>query len=98
MTARQLPERPTSTSSSGRRRICCAPPARTTPPHSRDSAPCRRSRHSDGDLAHTSLGLHDAQSVIARESGLDSWNALRERVEELTLEFAAAADLARAIG
>jgi ankyrin repeat protein len=45
---------------------------------------------SDPDLARASLGLHDAQSVIAREYGLDSWNALRERVEELTLEFAAA--------
>src|SRR5688572_21457252 len=44
----------------------------------------------DADLARATLGLHDAQSVIAREHGLDSWNALRERVEELTLEFGAA--------
>jgi ankyrin repeat protein len=49
-------------------------------------------RSSDVDLARASLALHDAQSVIAREYGLDSWNALRERVEELTLEFGAAAD------
>lgn len=48
--------------------------------------------HSDADLEGAPLGLHDAQSVIAREYGLDSWNALRERVEELTLEFGAAAD------
>ena len=48
--------------------------------------------HSDADLARASLGLHDAQSVIAREYGLDSWNALRERVEELTLEFGFATD------
>ena len=47
---------------------------------------------SDADLVRTPLGLHDAQSVIAREYGLDSWNALRERVEELTLEFGAALD------
>ena len=46
--------------------------------------------HSDADLSRASLALHDAQSVIAREYGLDSWNALRERVEELTLEFGAA--------
>jgi ankyrin repeat protein len=44
-------------------------------------------RLSDVDLARTSLALHDAQSVIAREHGFASWNALRERVEELTLDF-----------
>jgi ankyrin repeat protein len=41
----------------------------------------------DADLARASLALHDAQSVIAREHGFPSWNALRERVEELTLGF-----------
>jgi ankyrin repeat protein len=49
-------------------------------------------RHSDSDLARAALALHDAQSVIAREYGLDSWNALRDHVEELTLEFGAAVD------
>jgi ankyrin repeat protein len=39
----------------------------------------------DDELARASLALHDAQSVIAREHGFPSWNALRERVEELTL-------------
>ena len=47
---------------------------------------------SDVDLARRTLALHDAQSVIAREHGFDTWNALRERVEELTLEFSAAVD------
>jgi ankyrin repeat protein len=47
---------------------------------------------SDAALARRPLALHDAQSVIAREHGFDSWNALRERVEELTLEFGAALD------
>ncbi|MEO6525211.1 MAG: ankyrin repeat domain-containing protein [Gemmatimonadaceae bacterium] len=42
---------------------------------------------SDDDLARASLALHDAQSVIAREHGFPSWNALRDRVEELTLGF-----------
>ena len=46
---------------------------------------------SDDDLARASLALHDAQSVIAREHGFPSWNALREHVEELTLDFDAAA-------
>ncbi|MEO8560997.1 MAG: ankyrin repeat domain-containing protein [bacterium] len=45
------------------------------------------SQTSDDELDRTSLALHDAQSVIAREHGFASWNALRERVEELTLGF-----------
>ena len=49
-------------------------------------------QRTDVELARVPLGLHDAQSVIAREHGADSWNDLRERVEEATLEFAAAAD------
>ncbi|HEY0777288.1 MAG TPA: ankyrin repeat domain-containing protein [Gemmatirosa sp.] len=44
-------------------------------------------RADDDDLARASLALHDAQSVIAREHGFPSWNALHERVEELTLDF-----------
>src|SRR5262249_45199011 len=47
-------------------------------------------RVSDAELAMRPLLLHDAQSVIAREHGFDSWNALREHVEELTLAFDAA--------
>ena len=42
---------------------------------------------SDDELARAPLALHDAQSVIAREHGFASWNALRDRVEELTLGF-----------
>jgi ankyrin repeat protein len=45
---------------------------------------------SDETLARAPLALHDAQSVIAREYGFDSWNALREQVEGMTLEFDAA--------
>jgi hypothetical protein len=36
--------------------------------------------------------LHDAQSVIAREYGFDSWNALREEIEARTLTFEHAVD------
>jgi hypothetical protein len=36
------------------------------------------------------LALHDAQSVIARELGFSSWNALRDEVEARTLSFDAA--------
>lgn len=38
------------------------------------------------------LALHDAQSVIAREHGFNSWNLLREEIESRTLSFSAAVD------
>jgi ankyrin repeat protein len=50
------------------------------------------SRRSDADLGRAAFALHDAQSVIAREYGFDSWNILRERVEELTFGFETALD------
>src|SRR5882672_8568271 len=39
-----------------------------------------------------SIPLHDAQTIIAREYGFTSWNALRDHVEAVTLEFSAAVD------
>ena len=42
------------------------------------------------ELASFPVALHDAQSVVAREYGFPSWNALRAGVEELTLSFDAA--------
>jgi ankyrin repeat protein len=50
------------------------------------------SRRSDDDLRRAAIALHDAQSVIAREYGFDSWNALRERVEEFAFELDTAVD------
>src|SRR5262245_42761654 len=44
------------------------------------------------ELGAVVLALHDAQSVVAREYGFDSWNALRDHVEASTLSFAAAVD------
>jgi ankyrin repeat protein len=49
-------------------------------------------RKSPTELAALDLALHDAQSVIAREHGFASWNALREEVESRTLSFEAAVD------
>jgi hypothetical protein len=49
-------------------------------------------RKSVAELGIAGLALHDAQSVIAREHGFESWNALREHVEERSLSFAAAVD------
>lgn len=48
-------------------------------------------RQSDDARLAAAVALHDAQSVIAREHGFPSWNALAARVEELTLEVGAAA-------
>ena len=54
---------------------------------------CRRSpRARPTQIASADLALHDAQSVIAREHGFASWNALREEVEARTLSFDAAVD------
>src|SRR5271156_1045194 len=36
---------------------------------------------SDEEIARYLFALHDAQSVIARQHGFASWNALREAVE-----------------
>src|SRR5512145_1386494 len=44
------------------------------------------------EIGASDLALHDAQSVIAREHGFPSWNALREEVESRTLTFDAAVD------
>lgn len=49
-------------------------------------------RKSVAELGAAGLALHDAQSVIAREHGFDSWNLLREHVEERSLSFDAAVD------
>jgi len=43
-------------------------------------------------IVATELALHDAQSVIAREHGFPSWNALREEVESRTMSFETAVD------
>ena len=92
MTARQLPERPNLEQLKRQ--------AKDLLRSARANAPQALARFrtlpafadaSDAVLARAPLALHDAQSVIAREHGFASWNALRERVETLTLEFGAAA-------
>jgi ankyrin repeat protein len=44
------------------------------------------------DRMASEVALHDAQSVIAREHGFDSWTALREEVDARTLSFDAAVE------
>jgi ankyrin repeat protein len=93
MTARQLPERPNFDQLKRQAKDLL----RAARAHDADALARFRTlpafaHHSDPDLGRAPLALHDAQSVIARELGFDSWNALRARVEELTLEFGAAAD------
>src|SRR5215510_1626891 len=48
--------------------------------------------HSLDEIAAADLALHDAQSVVAREHGFVSWNAMREEVESRTMTFDAAVD------
>ena len=45
-----------------------------------------------GELDRAGLALHDAQSVVAREHGFPSWNALRDEVSARMLSFDAATD------
>jgi ankyrin repeat protein len=48
-------------------------------------------KHQAKDLQRTAqIPLHEAQTRLAREYGFTSWNALRDHVEALTLEFDAA--------
>jgi ankyrin repeat protein len=47
---------------------------------------------SDRSVDDSTVALHDAQFVIAREYGFKSWNDLREYVEESSLSFSAAVD------
>jgi hypothetical protein len=47
---------------------------------------------SAAELSALGFALHDAQSVIAREYGFASWNAMRDEVEARTLSFDAAVD------
>jgi ankyrin repeat protein len=44
------------------------------------------------DLRESDVALHDAQSVIAREHGFPSWQALRDEVLARTMTFEAAVD------
>jgi ankyrin repeat protein len=88
MTARQLPERP-NLEQLKRQAKDLLHSARAS-----DLAALGRFRilpafgsRSDADLLRAAIALHDAQSVIAREYGFNSWNALRERVEELAFDF-----------
>jgi ankyrin repeat protein len=59
--------------------------------HQGDDAALRRFRvlpaFATPSVDPTQLALHDAQSVIAREHGLPSWNALREEVEARLLSL-----------
>src|SRR5580700_5054969 len=43
-------------------------------------------------LKPDAIALHDAQFVLAREYGFESWTALKQEVEERSLSFAAAGD------
>lgn len=52
----------------------------------------RFARLSVAELAASTLALHDAQALIAREYGFKSWNELREHVQDRALSFEAAVD------
>lgn len=87
MTTSQLPERPNLEQLKKQAKTLLASA------HAKQPAALARFRalpalagKTEPELAALNLALHDAQSVIAREHGFPSWNALRERIEELTLK------------
>ncbi len=86
MTSQQLPERPSL------EHLKKLAKALLRDAQAQDPAALARFRILPAGLGALSLALHDAQSVIAREHGFASWNALREHVEERTLTFEAAVD------
>jgi len=49
-------------------------------------------KRSASDLRESELALHDAQSVIAREHGFPSWQALRDEVHARNVSFDAAVE------
>ena len=91
MTIPQLPERPNLDQLKRQAKdLLSAAQGRSPDALARFRALPAFARESDDEKLAASVALHDAQSVIARELGFPSWNALRERVEELTLELGAA--------
>ena len=88
MTTQQLPERPNLEQLKGQAKDLLRSAQQKEPTAlARMQALPAFTKKTEEERARLALRLHDAQSVIAREYGFNSWNALRERVEELTLQF-----------
>jgi ankyrin repeat protein len=93
MTSQQLPERPNLEQLKKQAKtLLHAAQAKDSAALSRLQALPAFAKQSIDELRNLTLALHDAQSVIAREHGFASWNALREHVEERALSFSAAVD------
>src|SRR5262245_29912252 len=93
MTSQQLPERPNLEQLKNQAKTLLRAA------RSKDPAALQRfrtlpafARKTPDEIGALALALHDAQSVIAREHGFPSWNALREHVEARSLSFSAAVD------
>jgi len=93
MTSQKLPERPNLEQlKKHAKSLLHSAQAKEPPALSRFLTLPTFAKKSVEELGALSLALHDAQSVIAREHGFASWNALREHVEEHSLSFSAAVD------
>ena len=93
MTSQQLPERANLEQLKKQAKsLLHAAQAKDPAALSRFQALPALARTSLAELGGVSLALHDAQSVVAREYGFQSWKELREHVEEQSLSFAAAAE------
>ena len=80
---KKLPERPSLEHLKSQAKDLLAASRRKEAPaveRFRDALPAARGRSVE-EIAAFEFALHDAQSVIAREYGFESWSALREHVE-----------------
>jgi ankyrin repeat protein len=93
MTSQQLPERANLKQLKKQAKsLLHAAQAREPDALSRFQALPSLARLSVAEFGASTLALHDAQSVIAREYGFKSWNELREHVQDRALSFEAAVD------
>jgi len=93
MTSPQLPERPNLEQLKRQAKdLLRAAQARNADALARFRRLPAYARGVDDETLIATVALHDAQSVVARELGSPSWNALVERVEELTLALDAAVE------
>ena len=93
MSTRELPDRPSLEQLRKQAKsLLHAAESRNADALARFAALPAFSKLTSAETASTTLALHDAQSVIAREHGFASWNALREEIEARSLSFEAAVD------
>lgn len=92
MTAKQLPERPNLEQLKRQAKDLLHAVRQRVPVALERARALPAFASQSDDAVARAFALHDAQSLVAREHGFDSWNGLREHVESATLALSAAVD------